>query len=175
MRDTSLGNLTSVLAMAAVVVASNYLVQFPINDFLTWGAFTYPLSFLVTDLTVRLRGGVQARRVAYAGFALAVLLSLVLASPRIALASGAAFLVGQLTDIAVFQRWRRSAWWQAPLVSSVTGSVLDTAVFFTLAFAGTGLPFVTLGLGDLAVKLALALLFLVPFRVGLALATRGAA
>ena len=175
MRDTSLGNPTPILAMAAVVVASNYLVQFPINDFLTWGAFTYPLSFLVTDLTVRLLGGAQARRAAYAGFALAVLLSLVLAGPRIALASGAAFLVGQLADIAVFQRWRRSAWWQAPLASSVTGSVLDTTVFFTLAFAGTGLPFVTLGLGDLAVKLALALLFLAPFRIGLALVTRGTA
>ena len=162
--------LLPLLAMTATVVASNYLVQFPLNDWLTWGALTYPLSFLITDLTTRLQGAARARRVVYVGFALAVLLSLWLASPRIALASGTAFLAGQLLDILVFQRLRAGSWWRAPLVSSTAGSVIDTALFFSLAFAGTALPWVTLALGDLAVKLLLALLFLAPFRVVLALA-----
>ncbi|MCB1885521.1 MAG: VUT family protein [Geminicoccaceae bacterium] len=169
-RSAAPGTALPILAMTAVVLASNVLVQFPINDFLTWGAFTYPASFLVTDLTVRLQGPAHARRAVYAGFAFAVLLSLWLASPRIAFASGTAFLAGQLADILVFQRLRRASWWKAPLVSSMAGSVLDTALFFTLAFAGTGLPFVTLGFGDLAVKLALATLFLAPFRAVLAFA-----
>lgn len=158
------GLVWPVLAMTAVVAASNYLVQFPINDFLTWGAFTYPAAFLVTDLTVRLAGKTRARQVAWVGFALAVALSFWLATPRIALASGTAFLVGQFADIAVFERLRHGRWWRAPLASSIAGSTLDTALFFTLAFAGTGLPFVTLALGDLAVKLLLAGLFLIPFR-----------
>ena len=169
-RHAPLDGAPPILAMTAVVLASNYLVQFPINDFLTWGAFTYPVAFLVTDLTVRLQGPERARRAVYVGFALAVLLSLWLATPRIALASGAAFLAGQLLDILVFQRLRRAAWWKAPLVSSTAGSVIDTVLFFTLAFAGTGLPFVTLGLGDLAVKLVLAALFLAPFRAIIAFA-----
>lgn len=159
-----------VAAMVLTVASSNYLVQFPINDWLTWGAITYPVSFLVTDLTTRLQGPERARRVVYIGFALAVLLSLWLATPRIALASGAAFLVGQLLDIRVFQRLRAGSWWRAPLASSSVGSAVDTAIFFTLAFAGTGLPVVTLALGDLGVKLLLAVLFLAPFRAVLALA-----
>jgi queuosine precursor transporter len=163
-----------VAAMMLIVAASNYLVQLPINDWLTWGALTYPLSFLVTDLTTRLSGPARARRVVYVGFGLAVLLSIWLATPRIALASGTAFLVGQLVDIAVFQRLRAGSWWRAPLVSSTVGSSVDTAIFFTLAFAGTGLPFVTWALGDFGVKLALALLFLAPFRGALALAMRPA-
>lgn len=156
--------------MTAVVVASNVLVQYPINDVLTWGAFTYPFSFLVTDLTTRLQGPQRARKVVWIGFALAVLLSLWLATPRIALASGTAFLAGQLLDIAVFQRLRAGSWWRAPLVSSTAGSIVDTALFFSLAFVGTGLPWITLALGDLGVKLLMALLALAPFRAALALA-----
>ena len=151
-------------AMAAVVVASNVLVQFPINDWLTWGAFTYPAAFLVTDLTNRRLGPDAARRVAIAGFVAAVLLSMWLATPRIALASGTAFLTAQLLDVTVFDRLRRRPWWQAPLASSTLASIWDTAVFFSLAFAGTGLPWVTWALGDLAVKLAMALALLLPFR-----------
>lgn len=161
--------LLPIAAMVVTVAASNYLVLIPINDWLTWGALTYPVSFLVTDLTTRLRGPAAARRVVYVGFAIAVALSIWLATPRVAFASGAAFLTGQLLDILVFQRLRAGSWWRAPLASSSAGSVIDTAVFFTLAFAGTGLPVVTLALGDLGVKLALAVLFLAPFRGALAL------
>ena len=153
-----------VLAMVVVVAGSNVAVQYPINDWLTWGALTYPVAFLVTDLTNRRYGPQQARRVAYVGFALAVLLSILLAGPRIALASGTAFLTAQLMDISAFDRLRRLPWWQAPLFSSALASVWDTAVFFTLAFAGTGLPWVTWGLGDLGAKAAMALLLLIPFR-----------
>jgi uncharacterized PurR-regulated membrane protein YhhQ (DUF165 family) len=159
-----------IVAMTVIVVASNWLVQFPINDVLTWGAITYPFSFLVTDITTRLQGPTRARSVVWVGFAFAVLLSVWLATPRIALASGTAFLVGQLLDIQVFQRLRRGSWWRAPLVSSSTGSAVDTAIFFSLAFAGTPMPWVTLALGDLGVKLALAVLALAPFRAALALA-----
>lgn len=165
MRYEARGMALAILGMIAVVSASNYLVQFPLNDWLTWGAFTYPASFLVTDLTNRAFGPRRARQVAYAGFALAVLLSFAIADWRIALASGTAFLTGQLLDIHVFDRLRRAAWWQAPFIGSVLGSTVDTAVFFTLAFAGTGLPLLTLMGGDLAVKLAFAAAFLAPFRV----------
>lgn len=160
--------LLPVAAMMVVVTSSNYLVRFPINDFLTWGALTYPVSFLITDLTTRLEGPQPARRVVYVGFVLGLLLSCWLATPRIAAASGTAFLLGQLLDILLFQRLRQSGWWRAPLLSSILGSVLDTSVFFTLAFAGTGLPVLTLALGDLGVKLALAVLFLAPFRATVA-------
>lgn len=159
------GVIAGAIAMTAVVVASNILVQFPINDWLTWGAFTYPIAFLVTDLSNRSLGPARARRVVYVGFAVAVLLSIVLATPRIALASGSAFLIAQLLDIAVFDRLRRGVWWQAPVVSSGIGSVTDTAIFFSLAFAGTGLPWVTWGLGDLGAKVAMALLLLAPYRL----------
>jgi uncharacterized PurR-regulated membrane protein YhhQ (DUF165 family) len=159
-----------IAAMTVVVVASNWLVQYPINDVLTWGAVTYPFSFLVTDITTRLQGPDRARRVVWVGFALAVLLSVWLATPRIALASGTAFLAGQLLDIRVFQRLRAGSWWRAPLFSSTVGSVIDTAIFFSLAFAGTDLPWVNLALGDLGVKLLLAVLALAPFRAALALA-----
>ena len=157
-------------AMTVIVVASNWLVQYPINDVLTWGAITYPFSFLVTDLTTRLQGPALARRAVWVGFALAVALSIWLATPRIALASGTAFLAGQLLDIQVFQKLRAGSWWRAPLVSSTMGSVVDTALFFSLAFAGTDLPWHSLALGDLAVKLLLAVLALAPFRAVLALA-----
>lgn len=181
----------AVASMAAVVVASNILVQYPftafgLGDWLTWGAFTYPAAFLVTDVSTRRFGAAGARRVVYVGFALAVLLSAALATPRIAVASGAAFLLAQLLDIAIFRRLRGRAWWAPPFVSSVVSSGVDTAVFFSLAFAcgaipGLGLtvsdtlaavgiadvcqplPWPQLALADYAVKLALAALFIVPY------------
>lgn len=168
MTETSLDSMRGaapMAAMAAVVVASNWLVQFPINDWLTWGAFTYPLSFLVTDLTNRRFGPRRARFVVYAGFAVAVALSLAVAPPRIALASGAAFLLAQLLDIAIFNRLRQRSWWQAPLVSSLIASALDTALFFAIAFAGSDTPWVTWAVGDYAVKIALAGVALSPYRV----------
>ncbi len=132
------------LLMTAVVVASNFLVQFPLQgtlaginlaDLLTFGAFTYPVAFLVTDLTNRQFGPTAARKVVFVGFIAGVVLSILLATPRIAVASGSAFLVGQLLDISVFNRLRRLAWWKAPLMGSVLGSVLDTVIFFSLSFA----------------------------------------
>lgn len=157
--------VVAIAAMMVIVVASNILVQYPVNDWLTWGAFTYPVAFLVTDLANRRLGPAAARRVVYVGFALAVLCSMVLATPRIALASGTAFLVAQLLDIAVFDKLRRGRWWRAPLVSSALGSTIDTVLFFSLAFAATGLPWVGWAIGDLGVKLAVALAMLIPFRV----------
>jgi uncharacterized PurR-regulated membrane protein YhhQ (DUF165 family) len=189
----------AVLAMAIVVVASNFLVQFPVEgtvgglvlaDLLTWGAFTYPAAFLVTDLTNRRFGPAAARRVVYAGFVLAVLLSVVLATPRLAVASGSAFLVAQLLDVTLFNRLRRAVWWKAPLVSSVIGSLVDTLIFFSIAFSplfsgllgyhddfavenaplfgifAAELPrWISWALGDLTVKLAVALFLLAPYRI----------
>ena len=185
-----------VAAMAATIAASNVLVQYPfghfgLQDLLTWGAFTYPVAFLVTDLANRNHGAPAARKVVYAGFAVAVVLSIWLATPRIAIASGSAFLVAQLIDVSIFERLRRNAWWQAPLVSSVIGSVIDTVLFFSLAFAarfaaldtgfgledgslGFAVPFVlggevplwvSLALGDFCVKIAMALVALAPYGV----------
>ena len=154
-----------VLAMTAVVALSNYAVQFPINDWLTWGALTYPVAFLVTDLTNRTLGPKAARIVIAAGFVLAVILSVWLATPRIALASGVAFLIAQLLDVAVFNRLRAGAWWRAPLASSILGSVVDTALFFSIAFAATGLPWITWALGDFGIKMLMAALLLLPFRL----------
>ncbi|SNB62588.1 hypothetical protein SAMN07250955_103150 [Arboricoccus pini] len=165
----------AILAMIVIVTSSNWLVQHPINDWLTWGALTYPVSFLVTDLTTRLLGPERARYCVYVGFSLAVALSWWLATPRIALASGTAFLVGQLFDIFVFQRLRRGSWWRAPLMSSISGSIMDTILFWSIAFAGTGIPLLSLALGDLSVKLLLAIIFLAPFRVVLGLAMQGRA
>lgn len=129
-----------VIAMTLVVVASNILVQHPftpfgLGDYLTWGAFSYPIAFLVTDLTNRRYGPQVARQLVAVGFLFAVILSVWFATPRIALASGTAYLVGQLLDITVFNRLRRQAWWRAPFVGSIVGSALDTALFFSLAFA----------------------------------------
>ena len=169
----------AVLAMALVVTASNILVQYPINDLLTWGAFSYPIAFLITDLTNRALGPARARKVVYVGFTLAVILSLYLADPRIAVASGSAFLIAQLLDISIFDRLRRQAWWLAPVASSTVASALDTFIFFWLAFAATGLPFTifgisfgetgvpwqTLALGDYLVKIGVALVMLIPFRL----------
>ena len=159
------GLAPAIAAMAVVVTASNVLVQHPLNDWLTWGALSYPFAFLVTDLTNRRFGPRGARRVVLVGFACAVALSAWLANPRIAAASGSAFLIAQLADVQVFDRLRNGSWWQAPLVSSALGSILDTALFFSLAFAGTGLPWTTWALGDLAVKAGFALALLVPFRL----------
>lgn len=141
------GILIGVIAMATVVVASNILVQFLFGNWLTWGAFTYPFAFLVTDLMNRLYGPAQARKVIFAGFVVGVIASLIgtqimlefgpAVTLRIALGSGTAFLVAQLTDVLVFDRLREGNWWRAPLVSSVIGSSLDTALFFTIAFSAT--------------------------------------
>jgi len=154
-----------IIAMVLVVASANYLVQFPVNDWLTWGALTYPVSYFVTDLTNRRFGPEAARRVVYIGFALAVVASIWLASPRIAIASGAAFLVSQLMDVVIFTRLRRRAWWQPPLFSSVIGSAVDTALFFALAFWGTSMPWITLAVGDYGVKVVIALALLLPWRV----------
>ncbi|MCK0198083.1 queuosine precursor transporter [Ancylobacter sp. 6x-1] len=171
--------------MMAVVAASNVLVQYPVELFglqeiLTWGAFSYPAAFLVNDLTNRRFGPAVTRRVVYVGFALAVVLSVWLATPRIALASGTAFLVGQLLDIGVFNRLRRMAWWRAPLAGSLLGSVIDTTIFFSMAFAGdeamsgavtyglfgssvTVPLWVGLAFFDFLVKVSCALLALLPY------------
>lgn len=155
------------LAMVVIIVSSNILVQYPLGDWLTWGAITYPFSFLVVDLANRYHGPRMARRIVYVGFVVALVLSAWLATPRIALASGTAFLCAELLDVTVFNRLRRLAWWKPPLVSTLAGSVLDTVIFFSLAFAGTDVPWVTLALGDFGVKLAIALLALLPFRLAL--------
>ncbi|GAB6054435.1 queuosine precursor transporter [Magnetospira thiophila] len=154
-----------VVAMTVIVTASNILVQYAINDWLTWGALSYPIAFLVTDLTNRFQGPAMARRVVIVGFMMAVLMSFWLATPRIALASGTAFLIAQMLDVQVFNRLRDKTWWLPPLVSSSLGSALDTVLFFSIAFAATGLPWVTWAIGDFGVKMALALILLIPFRV----------
>ncbi len=166
---------TPIAAMAAVIVLSNVLVQHPINAWLTWGAFSYPVVFLVTDLTNRSLGPQAARRVAWIGFAIAVVVSLALAPWRIALASGAAFIVAQVLDISVFNRWRAASWWKAPLFGSLLASVVDTAVFFFLAFAGSEANWLTLAAGDLAVKAAMAAVLLAPYRALLPRVQRWAA
>ena len=158
--------VTGVVAMTSVVAVSNFLVRIPINDWLTWGALSYPIAFLVTDLINRRVGPDSARRVVYVGFACGVALSLLTSTPRIALASGAAFLLAQLADVWLYDRMRRLAvWWRAPLVSSTVASALDTALFFSLAFAATGLPWVTWAIGDYGVKIAVACAMLIPFRM----------
>lgn len=163
--------------MAVVLVVSNYLVQFPLGNWLTLAAFTYPLAFLVTDCVNRTGGGGIAARVVGVGFIFGVPLSLAfnyftadsggwLAAVRISAASGLAFALAQTMDIAIFNRLRRrAAWWQPPLFSSALASVADTALFFSLAFAGSDVPWLTLGLGDLAVKALMLLLLLPPYRL----------
>jgi len=154
-----------ILAMLVVIVASNYLVQFPINDWLTWGAFTFPVAFLVTDLTNRAVGNEAARRVAWTGFAIAVVVSLALAPWRIAVASGVAFIVGQLLDIVAFNRLRTQSWWKAPLIGSVVASIVDTGIFFFLAFYGSDMNWLMLAAGDLGIKWLMAAVLLAPYRV----------
>ena len=157
--------MAGILAMTAVVLASNVLVQYAINDWLTWGAFTYPVAYLVSDLVNRRFGPVMARRVAWVGFAVAVIASMVLAPVRIAAASGIAFIASQLLDIRVFDKLRQMRWWRAPLVATVLAAILDTVIFWSIAFAGSDGPWVTWALGDLAVKLAVGVLMLLPFRL----------
>jgi uncharacterized PurR-regulated membrane protein YhhQ (DUF165 family) len=162
------GLIAGMTAMGIVVLVSNIAVNYPINVWLTSGALTYPIAFLVTDLVNRIFGPGPARKVVYAGFALGVALSLWFADQRIALASGTAFLTAQLLDIWVFDKLRRQSWWKAPLVSSLLSSALDTALFFSLAFYATGLPWVTWAIGDYGAKLAMAAVLLVPFRAFIA-------
>ena len=192
--------LPGILAMAAIVVTSNILVQFLLGDWLTWGALTYPFAFLVTDIINRLYGPGAARRVVAAGFAVGVACSLIgsqiqgefgpLVTPRIAIGSGLAFLTAQLLDVTVFNRLRRGAWWRAPIFATLAGSVLDTTVFFSVAFsaalsfvhpatdvawANEALPllgrgpvvplWVSLAAADFGVKLAIAVVALIPFRL----------
>ncbi len=154
-----------VVAMLIVITSSNYLVQFAINDWLTWGAFTFPVAFLVTDLTNRAVGVHAARKVAWAGCAFALVASLVLAPWRIAVASGTAFIVGQLLDIVVFNQLRAVTWWKAPLVGSMLASVMDTGLFFFLAFASSDMNWLMLACGDLSIKWLMAAVLLVPYRM----------
>jgi len=163
--------------MGLIIIVSNYLVQFPVNkfqlqDILTYGAFSYPIIFLITDLANRRFGKKKARKLVYIGFAIGILLTVLVStnfqdviSIRIAIGSGTAFLVAQLIDIEIFQRLRNKIWFVAPITSSVSGSAIDTFLFFSIAFLGTGIPWVTLALGDLSVKLLMALLMLIPFRL----------
>ena len=163
--------------MAAVVALSNYLVQFPVNynglqDLLTYGAFSYPVAFLITDLSNRRYGKNTAKKIVYFGFALGVFLTLYfstnysdLISIRIAIGSGTAFLVAQLIDVNIFDRLRKKIWFAAPLVSSLIGSSIDTFLFFSISFYGTGVNWITLSFGDLSVKIFVALAMLIPFRL----------
>lgn len=202
--------LPGILAMATIVVASNILVQFLFGQWLTWGAFTYPLAFLVTDVMNRVYGAATARKVVFAGFVTGVICSMIgtqimgefgpLVTWRIALGSGLAFLTAQLLDVSIFDRLREGTWWKAPLVSTLIGSAVDTALFFTIAFsatlsfiepandvswAGEMLPllgtgpvaplWVSLAVADWGVKLALALIALVPFRLIVKRMTAGVA
>ena len=165
------------LLMGAIVVASNYLVQFPIKYFglseiLTYGAFSYPITFLITDLANRAYGKIIARKVVYIGFVVGILLTLFVStnftdiiSIRIAIGSGVAFLVAQNLDVQIFDRLRRKSWYVAPLTSSTIGSITDTFLFFSIAFYASGVPWVTLALGDLIVKLIITLAMLIPFRL----------
>ena len=163
--------------MALVVALCNYLVQFPVNyiglqDVFTYGAFSYPVAFLITDLANRKYGKAVAKRIVYIGFVLGVALTLYfstdfsnLISKRIAIGSGSAFLIAQLLDVQIFDRLRKKVWFVAPLISSLIGSSVDTFLFFSIAFYGTGVNWVTLSLGDLFVKIFVALVMLIPFRL----------
>jgi len=163
--------------MGVVVLASNYLVQFPVNHYglneiLTYGAFSYPIAFLITDLANRSFGKIIAKKIVYLGFTIGILFTLIfstnfgdLISIRIAVGSGIAFITAQLLDVQIFDQLRKKKWFIAPLSSSLIGSVVDTFIFFSIAFYGTGVPWVTLSLGDLAVKFIVALVMLIPFRI----------
>ena len=168
--------LLSVL-MGGVVLLSNYLVQFPIKyynleEILTYGAFTYPIAFLITDLANRSYGKLVARKIVYIGFIIGIAFTLFfstnfsdLISVRIAIGSGTAFMVAQLLDVKIFDKLRKKKWFVAPLTSSFVGSIVDTFLFFSISFYGTGIPWVTLSFGDLVVKILVALIMLVPFRL----------
>ena len=163
--------------MGVVVLSSNYLVQFPIKyygleEILTYGAFSYPIAFLITDLANRSYGKLVARKIVYIGFAIGISFTLIfstnfadLISVRIAIGSGTAFLVAQLLDVQIFDKLRKREWFIAPLTSSLIGSTIDTFLFFSISFYATGIPWVTLSLGDLAVKILVAFVMLIPFRL----------
>ena len=164
-------------AMGVIVLASNYLVQFPVkylglDNLLTYGAFSYPIAFLITDLANRSYGKIAARKIVYVGFSMGIMFTLFfstnfsdLISIRIAIGSGIAFITAQLLDVQIFDRLRKKHWYVAPLSSSLIGSTVDTFLFFSISFYGTGVPWITLSLGDLAVKIFIALLMLIPFRI----------
>ena len=163
--------------MGVVVLTSNYLVQFPINHYglekiLTYGAFSYPVAFLITDLANRSYGKIVARKIVYVGFIIGIIFTLFfstnftdLISVRIAIGSGTAFMVAQLLDVQIFDYLRKKKWFVAPLTSSLIGSTVDTFLFFSISFYATGIPWVTLSLGDLTVKIFVALVMLIPFRL----------
>ena len=163
--------------MGVVVLTSNYLVQFPITyygleEMLTYGAFSYPIAFLITDLANRSYGKIIARKIVYIGFIIGIIFTLFfsanfedLISVRIAIGSGTAFLVAQLLDVQIFDKLRKRKWFVAPLTSSLIGSIIDTFLFFSISFYATGIPWITLSLGDLAVKALVAILMLIPFRL----------
>ena len=163
--------------MGVIVLISNYLVQFPINKFgleniLTYGAFSYPIAFLITDLSNRVYGKNGAKKIVYFGFSIGILFTLIfstnfgdLISIRIAIGSGTAFIVAQLLDVQIFDKLRKKKWFIAPLASSMIGSVVDTFLFFSISFFGTGIPWFTLAFGDLTVKIFVALVMLIPFRL----------
>ena len=165
------------ISMGVVVLSSNYLVQFPINyydlnEILTYGAFSYPVAFLITDLANRSYGKIVAKKIVYFGFFLGIGFTVLfstnfddLISIRIAIGSGTAFLVAQILDVKIFDNLREKKWFIAPLTSSLIGSTVDTFLFFSISFYGTGLPWVTLSLGDLTVKIIVALMMLIPFRI----------
>ncbi len=165
------------ILMGVVVLSSNYLVQFPINyyglsEILTYGAFSYPVAFLITDLANRFYGKFVARKIVYIGFFIGIIFTLLfstdfadLISIRIAIGSGVAFITAQLLDIQIFDRLRKKEWFIAPLTSSFIGSTVDTFLFFSISFYATGVPWITLSLGDLTVKLFVSLLMLIPFKI----------
>ena len=165
------------LMMGAVVLTSNYLVQFPINHYgleelLTYGALSYPIAFLITDLANRSYGRIVARKIVYTGFVIGISFTLLfstnfadLISIRIVIGSGTAFLVAQLLDVQIFDNLRKKKWYIAPLTSSIIGSIVDTFLFFSISFYATGVPWFTLSLGDLSVKVLITLIMLIPFRL----------
>ena len=169
--------VTLSILMGVVVLSSNYLVQFPINyyglsEILTYGAFSYPIAFLITDLANRFYGKFVARKIVYIGFFIGIIFTLLfstdfadLISIRIAIGSGVAFITAQLLDIQIFDRLRKKKWFIAPLTSSFIGSTVDTFLFFSIAFYATGVPWITLSLGDLTVKLFVSLVMLIPFKI----------
>ncbi|MDC1027991.1 queuosine precursor transporter [Candidatus Pelagibacter sp.] len=169
--------ITLSILMGVVVLSSNYLVQFPINyyglsEILTYGAFSYPVAFLITDLANRFYGKFVARKIVYFGFFIGIIFTLLfstdfadLISVRIAIGSGVAFITAQLLDIQIFDRLRKKEWFIAPLTSSFIGSTVDTFLFFSIAFYATGVPWITLSLGDLTVKLFVSLVMLIPFKI----------
>ena len=169
--------LTLSFLMGVVVLISNYLVQFPVhyfglNEILTYGAFSYPIAFLITDLANRSYGKIKARKIVYIGFSIGITFTILfstnfgdLISIRVAIGSGTAFIVAQLLDVQIFDQLRKKKWFIAPLTSSLIGSTVDTFLFFSISFYATGIPWFTLSLGDFAVKIFVALVMLIPFRL----------